>query len=157
MAAAVAAAVAVAVMSPVPVPVVAPSVSVRPSSALVVRWQTRGSNTARSPSDVCTAAAAIKVSQHREQRYFKRKLLASHETPPKKLKKKKKTNEPKPRYGDFQVALFGSIAVVILSVVNGMVFSHLVSVKALIEFSEQAVISNYALNGRECVELFSSQ
>ena len=52
-------------------------------------------------------------------------------------------------YGDFTVAFFGSIAVVLVSVFGGIVFSHLVSVKALIQFSEHAVISNYALDGRE--------
>eukprot|EP00750_Incisomonas_marina_P002027 INCI11911.3.p1 GENE.INCI11911.3~~INCI11911.3.p1 ORF type:complete len:611 (-),score=92.27 INCI11911.3:713-2545(-) len=52
-------------------------------------------------------------------------------------------------YGDFTVAFFGSIAVVLISVFGGIVFSRLVSAKALIQFSEKAVISNYALDGRE--------
>lgn len=56
--------------------------------------------------------------------------------------------QPTTWYGDFTVAFFGSIAVVLISVFGGIVFSHLVSVKALIKFSDKAVISNYALDGR---------
>ena len=47
------------------------------------------------------------------------------------------------------VAGFGSLAVVLVSVFTGIVFSRIVSRNALIEFSQHPVISNYALDGRE--------